>query len=194
MTFEQLIKLVSSADAPNICIDSRRVKPGDCFVAVKGTQYDGHDFISSALSAGAKYVVSQKPFPCESAELIQVSDTSKAVAILAQARFGNPASKLTNLAVTGTNGKTTVAYLVRSVIRTTGRNCGLIGTVVYDTSKRTDAATLTTPDSMQIAQMQNEMVQAGTKYMIIEASSHALSQNRLAEINFTAAAFTNLTG
>jgi UDP-N-acetylmuramoyl-L-alanyl-D-glutamate--2,6-diaminopimelate ligase len=199
MTFEQLIKLVSSPSAPDICLDSRRVRPGDCFIAVKGTQYDGHDFIDSAVSAGAKYIVCQSVpasvIPAKAGiQFVVVPDTSKVAAILAQARYGNPAEKLTNLAVTGTNGKTTVAYLVRSVIQTAGQNCGLIGTVVYDTSKRTDTATLTTPDCLQIAQMQNEMVQAGTEYMIIEASSHALSQNRLAAINFTAAAFTNLTG
>jgi UDP-N-acetylmuramoyl-L-alanyl-D-glutamate--2,6-diaminopimelate ligase len=109
--------------------------------------------------------------------------------------LGNPASQLTNLAVTGTNGKTTVAFLVQSVIRQAGQKCGLIGTVRYDTcSGSIYPAPLTTPDCLDIASRQKEMVENGAKYMVIEASSHALFQNRLAQISFKAAAFTNLTG
>ena len=127
-------------------------------------------------------------------EVIIVDDSSKAAAILAQASMGYPASKLTNLAVTGTNGKTTVAFLVRSCIQNTGQKCGLIGTIVYDTGQASFEASLTTPDCLAIAEKQSQMLKAGSKYMVIEASSHALAQNRLAAIDFKAAAFTNLTG
>ncbi|MHC4621715.1 MAG: UDP-N-acetylmuramoyl-L-alanyl-D-glutamate--2,6-diaminopimelate ligase, partial [Planctomycetota bacterium] len=112
----------------------------------------------------------------------------------AQVSRGNPASQLTNLAVTGTNGKTTVAFLVRSCIQKAGRKCGLIGTVMYDTGSASREAALTTPDCFSIARMQSEMLKAGSKYMMVEASSHALAQNRLAAIEFKAAAFTNLSG
>jgi UDP-N-acetylmuramoyl-L-alanyl-D-glutamate--2,6-diaminopimelate ligase len=109
--------------------------------------------------------------------------------------MGNPASQLTNLAVTGTNGKTTVTYMVRSCIQQAGKKCGLLGTVIYDTcSGNSSQAVLTTPDCMTIAARQEQMLKNGAKYMIIEASSHALSQNRLAGISFKAAAFTNLAG
>jgi UDP-N-acetylmuramoyl-L-alanyl-D-glutamate--2,6-diaminopimelate ligase len=101
---------------------------------------------------------------------------------------------LTNLAVTGTNGKTTVAFLVRSCVQTPGQKCGLIGTILYDTGEETFEAPLTTPDCLTIAERQAQMLKAGAKYMVIEASSHALDQNRLAAIDFKAAAFTNLTG
>ena len=214
MTFEELQNLVSSDKTPGICVDSRLVKAGDIFVAVKGTAYDGHDFIDQALANGAKYIVCRQKNTRYSTgrlmaeirdtprdalrrryELIVVGDSAKAAALLAQAGTGNPASQLTNLAVTGTNGKTTVAFLARSCIQQAGQKCGLIGTVIYDTcSGRSDEATLTTPDCLAIAEMTEKMVENDAKYMVIEASSHALSQNRLAGINFKAAAFTNLAG
>jgi UDP-N-acetylmuramoyl-L-alanyl-D-glutamate--2,6-diaminopimelate ligase len=195
MTLEQLKNLVSSNEEPDICVDSRLVKPGDIFVAVKGTVYDGHDFIGQALAAGARYVISQSQSDTENGDVIVVDDSAEAAALLVQARRGNPASRLTNLAVTGTNGKTTVAFLVRSIIQRAGQKCGLIGTVMYDTcSGSSHDAPLTTPNCLDIAAKQEEMVRNGAEYMVIEASSHALSQNRLAQIDFKAAAFTNLAG
>ena len=199
MTFDELLNLVSSDKAPDICVDSRLVEDGAVFIAVKGTIYDGHDFISQAAARGAKFIVANEgrakiEMPDTGCEIILVEDSAQAAAILAQAGRGNPSAKLTNLAVTGTNGKTTVAYLVRSVIQTAGEQCGLIGTIVYDTGLDSAQADLTTPDSLTIADAQDKMVRAGAKYMVIEASSHALSQNRLAGIRFKAAAFTNIAG
>ena len=197
MTFDELVNLVSlkdPAERPQVRIDSRLVKDGDIFAAIKGTAYDGHDFIEQAVSSGAKYIVSQQDVDCKGAEVIVVGDSAKAAAVLAQASRGKPASKLTSLAVTGTNGKTTVGFLVRSVFQNAGEKCGLIGTVVYDTGAKMSDASLTTPDCLLIAEMADEMVRAGSKYMVIEASSHALFQNRLAGIDFKAAAFTNLAG
>jgi len=200
MNFDELLKLVSSDDSPGICVDSRAIVNGDIFVAVKGTVYDGHDFIDQAIDNGAEYIVSQKDkssieHRASSIETIVVDDSAEAAAVLAQARWGNPASRLTNLAVTGTNGKTTVAYLVRSCIQKAGQKCGLLGTVIYDTcSGDSCEAALTTPDCLTIAAGQEEMLKNGAKFMVIEASSHALSQNRLAAVSFKAAAFTNLSG
>ncbi|HCO93439.1 MAG TPA: UDP-N-acetylmuramoyl-L-alanyl-D-glutamate--2,6-diaminopimelate ligase [Phycisphaerales bacterium] len=199
MTFNELLALVRPENGPNIRTDSRLVKDGDIFVAVKGTACDGHDFIEKALANGAKYIVCQKDGQYTLREgrykSIIVDDTTEAAAILAQAADGNPASQLTNLAVTGTNGKTTVAFLVQSIIRRADQKCGLIGTVMYDTcSGSSYQAALTTPDCLDIAAKQQEMIRNCAKYMVIEASSHALSQNRLAHIDFKAAAFTNLSG
>jgi len=139
MTFDELLNLVSSDKSPVICVDSRLVRDGDIFVALKGTVYDGHDFIDQALANGAIYIVcqhlnTQYAIRNTQYEFIVVKDSAEAAALLAQARRGNPASQLTNLAVTGTNGKTTVAYLVRSIIQEAGEKCGLIGTIIYDTS------------------------------------------------------------
>ncbi|MHC4595622.1 MAG: Mur ligase domain-containing protein, partial [Planctomycetota bacterium] len=119
MSVKELLALVSSKNPPQIRTDSRLVKDGDVFVAVKGTVYDGHDFIDQALANGAKYIVCQPGPPGgnrEDAQVTIVDDSAEVVGLLAQASRGNPTSRLTNLAVTGTNGKTTVAYLVRSCI------------------------------------------------------------------------------
>jgi len=198
MNFNELLNLISSDNARNICVDSRSVSDGDIFVAVKGTASDGHDFIDQALDNGAEYIVCQSASDrCtqNDADVIVVDDSIEAAALLAQTIRGNPACRLTNLAVTGTNGKTTVAYMVRSCIQQAGQKCGLLGTVIYDTcSGNSSEAILTTPDCMTIAAGQEQMLKNGAKYMVIEASSHALSQNRLAGISFKAAAFTNLAG
>jgi len=207
MTVKELLALFSSKNPPQIRTDSRLVKDGDIFVAVNGTVYDGHDFIEQAVVRGAKFIVVQKAklsikhLPqgvlrrASSIEVITVDDSAEAAGLLAQASRGNPASRLTNLAVTGTNGKTTVAYLVRSCIQKAGEKCGLIGTVIYDTCSGGGCeATMTTPDCLAIAEMTDEMARNEAKYMVIEASSHALSQNRLAAVSFKAAAFTNLAG
>jgi UDP-N-acetylmuramoyl-L-alanyl-D-glutamate--2,6-diaminopimelate ligase len=194
MDFQQLLTLVSSDNTQNISTDSRRVKSGDIFIALQGTEADGHDFINQAIDNGAKYIVSQTPISNPSVDTIIVPDSSNAAAILAQASRKNPASKLINLAVTGTNGKTTVAFLTQSIINTAGQKCGLIGTVLYDIGSGIYTSDMTTPDCLDIAEKQSHMVESDLKYMAIEASSHALKQNRLDAINFKAAAFTNLAG
>jgi UDP-N-acetylmuramoyl-L-alanyl-D-glutamate--2,6-diaminopimelate ligase len=199
VTLEELVALVGSGNSLRVRTDSRLVEAGDVFVAVKGTACDGHDFIDQAIANGAGYVVCQqyaKPAKSDTqCESIIVGDSTEAAAVLAQAVHGNPALQLTNLAVTGTNGKTTVAFLVRSCIQQAGAKCGLIGTVIYDTcSGHSYPAPLTTPDYLEIAARQREMLENGARYMVIEASSHALSQNRLAQVRFKAAAFTNLAG
>ncbi|MHC5155190.1 MAG: UDP-N-acetylmuramoyl-L-alanyl-D-glutamate--2,6-diaminopimelate ligase [Planctomycetota bacterium] len=191
MTFTQLLALVLS-EGIRVCCDSRQVQPGDVFVAVCGTQVDGHDYIDKALANGAGFVVTQRPV--EGADCIVVEDTAEALGVLAQASFRNPSSNLTNLAVTGTNGKTTVAYMVRSILEYTGAKCGLIGTIEYNTGTTVIPAPLTTPDAVTIAQAAQQMVANDANYMVVEASSHALSQKRLSGVSFTAAAFTNLTG
>jgi len=199
MNFDELLTLVRSGNSPRLCDDSRIIEAGDIFVAVKGPDVNGHDFIPQVLAKGAKYIVCQHPYTSHESRatshvVIPVPDSSLALAVLAQAANGDPAEKLTNLAVTGTKGKTTVTFLVRSCFQAAGQKCGLIGTVIYDNCIDVSPAPLTTPDCLTIAQSQAQMLKAGAKYMVIEASSHALDQNRLAAINFKAAAFTNLTG
>ncbi len=198
MTLEQLLKLMDRPllQRPRVCSDSRKLRQGDIFVAIKGTRIDGHDFIGQAAVSGARYVVTQKPVTVASAEVIQVDDTAEALGLLSQAYFDQPNSKLINLAATGTNGKTTTTYLTRSVITNTGKKCGLIGTVVIDFGSGADniEASMTTPDAFELACLSGDVIQAGSEYLVVEASSHAIEQNRLAGINFKAAAFTNFTG
>lgn len=194
MDFDKLLELVSANPDARIVIDSRSVEPGDCFVAITGTKADGLDYIPQAIKAGAKYIVTERITNCNDAKLVIVDNASIAAAALAQTNNGNPSKKLTNLAVTGTNGKTTVMFIVRHVLNNSENKCGLISTVQYDTGSGITDAPLTTPDCITIARAQKQMVEAGCSHMAVEASSHALSQNRLYGIDFKAAAFTNLTG
>jgi UDP-N-acetylmuramoyl-L-alanyl-D-glutamate--2,6-diaminopimelate ligase len=201
MTLDELLRFVSSNAAPDVQIDSRRVRAGDIFVAIKGPNCDGHDFISQAAARGARYIVCETGRAGPSLSntpgdlvFVPVDSPAQAAGLLAQAAKGNPGKRLTNLAVTGTNGKTTVTFLVRSCVEAAGGKCGLMGTVVYDTGSGTAPSSLTTPDCLTVADAQRRMVDAGAAYMVIEASSHALSQDRLAGVGFKAAAFTNLTG
>jgi len=195
MNFSELLSFVCLEGANvRVCSDSRRVGKGDVFVATAGAQADGHDFIKEAVGRGAGYVVSERSVDAKGVEVIVVEDSKEALGLLAQASFGEPSAKLANLGVTGTNGKTTVCFLVRSVIQTAGQKCGLIGTIVYDTGDGVASANLTTPDALGVARISSETVRAGARFMVLEASSHALSQNRLAGVDFAAAAFTNLTG
>jgi len=194
MKFDELLNALKTDRTINVRIDSRLVGPGDIFAAIPGSQCDGHDYIGQAVAAGAKYIVAERPVSAEAAEVIMVDNSAVAAALLGQAQKGNPADKLTNLAVTGTNGKTTVAFLVRSIINAAGGKCGLIGTIEYDTGNEVAAAPLTTPDCLTIAELTEKMVEAGCGYAVYEASSHALAQHRLGGVSFRAAAFTNLSG
>ncbi len=196
MTFDELLTLVVSDAGPEVRTDSRLVRAGDIFVAVRGAAVDGHDFIDQALANGARHIVCQEGHAQARTDdsHVTVSDSARAVGLLAQASKGHPAAKLTNLAVTGTNGKTTVGFLVHACIKHAGQGCGLLGTVVYDSGSGITPATLTTPDPLTVAEMQQQMVAGGARYMVAEASSHALSQDRLAGLDFQAAAFTNLSG
>jgi UDP-N-acetylmuramoyl-L-alanyl-D-glutamate--2,6-diaminopimelate ligase len=193
MQFEQLIKLVSSKKL-GIKTDSRKVRNGDVFVAIKGTNTDGHKFIGQAVGNGAEYAVISEDCDTGKCEKVIVNEPAPAAGLLAQAAKGYPANKLTNLAVTGTNGKTTVAFAVRHILKNAGKKCGLITTIQYDNGREIKDSNLTTPNPLKIAEITDEMVKSGCEFMITEASSHALSQQRLAGIPFKAAAFTNLTG
>jgi UDP-N-acetylmuramoyl-L-alanyl-D-glutamate--2,6-diaminopimelate ligase len=198
MTWNELLQLVGDGGTGEIRIDSRRVGRGDVFVAMRGAAHDGHDFIGQAVANGAKYIVHAADHAVRvdtnSAAPVPVEDPARAAGLLAQAKRGNPGSRLVNLAVTGTNGKTTTTFLVRACVEAARHKCGLMGTVIYDTGAGAAPSSLTTPDCLTVADAQRRMVDAGAGYMVIEASSHALSQDRLAGVDFRAAAFTNLTG
>ncbi len=179
-----------------ICCDSRQVRADDVFVAVRGVTVDGHDFIDQAVSKGAAVVVADRPVTVEgSAQLVLVENSAVALGQLAQAAAGWPGREMTTLAVTGTNGKTTVAYLVRAMLTAAGQGCGMLGTVEYDLGNgNVSSAGNTTPDALQLAQMMRQMRNNRLAAMVMECSSHGLDQDRVAGIEFDAAAFTNLSG
>ncbi len=176
-----------------VCSDSRLVQPGDVFVAVRGVNVDGHDYIKEVERAGAALVVSQKPVSVLCPQ-ITASNSAAELGRLAQAAAGNPSKRLDVLGVTGTNGKTTVAYLVRAMLAAGRRRCGMVGTVEYDLGGKVIAADNTTPGQVRLAELMAEMVGNRMDSLVTECSSHGLDQSRLAGVEFKAAAFTNLTG
>lgn len=179
----------------NLCADSRYVQPGDVFVAIKGARVDGHDYVDQAVAAGAKVVVTERPVALpDSVYNVVTKNNSRALGELAQAQHNWPARQLINLGVTGTNGKTTVAYLTRAMFQAAEVSCGLLGTIEYGLGISSMPAGNTTPDQIHLARMVNQMRQEGARAMVMECSSHGLDQDRTAGIPFTAAAFTNLSG
>jgi len=183
------------AEVSGVASDSRRCTAGCCFVAVRGWNDDGHKYLSQALAAGAAAVVCQDPsavpdgLPCA-----VVKDTREAVGRLAQAALGWPSRRLVNIGITGTKGKSTVAYLIRAVLAAAGYDPGLLGTISYETGHRVIPAGNTTPGPVELAGLCGEMVRAGKTHLVMEVSSHALDQQRTSGVEFRVGVFTNLTG
>ena len=183
------------AEISEICFDSRRARGGACFVAVSGSGDDGHKYIPSAIAGGCSSVVAQDAsgIPADIPFAI-VDNTRAAVAMLAQTIRGWPSRKLVNVGITGTNGKSTTACLVRDILAATGHMPGLLGTITYQTGSTIVEANQTTPDPVALADMMAEMVAGGRTHLVMETSSHALDQDRTAGIDFRVAVFSNLTG
>jgi len=171
--------------------DSRKLERDCVFVCVAGSHFDGHSKAAEALEAGAALVVTQRDLGL--ARQIVTDDTRKAYALLCAAFFGNPAEELTLIGVTGTNGKTTTCFLLWEILERAGYKCGLLGTVKTLTGAAEYGAALTTPDPFELQRLFREMVNAGCTHCVMEASSQALAQQRLAGLRFAAAIFTNLT-
>lgn len=191
------IKLFGSNDiAVNaIQIDSRKVKSGDCFVAVKGTTVDAHQFIDSVIAAGAVVVVCQE-LPAQLMEnivYVQVTDSADALGKMAAAFYGNPSHDLKLVGVTGTNGKTSVATLLYRFFSKLDFNVGLLSTVENKINEEVIPATHTTPDPIQLNTLLRKMVDAGCAYCFMEVSSHAVDQKRISGLKFEGAIFTNIT-
>jgi UDP-N-acetylmuramoyl-L-alanyl-D-glutamate--2,6-diaminopimelate ligase len=184
----------SAQEITSLAYDSRRVEPGSLFFAIHGEKADGHDFIPQALGRGAVAVVSERAAPTELAtRWICVPKIRRALAEAARAFCGRPDSRLQLVGITGTNGKTTTAFLLESVLRAAGIPTGLFGTIEYRFGGRTLGALNTTPESLDLLSYFSELVAAGGKAAVMEASSHALAQERLWGFPFSAAVFTNLT-
>ena len=179
----------------SLTYDSRAVEAGACFFAVRGTQSDGHNYISSAVERGATAIVCER-MPenrVEGISYIAVEDTNIAMAQMAAAFYDHPSRELRLVGVTGTNGKTTTATLLYDMFMAMGYKAGLISTVVYRIAQRSVASTHTTPDSIRLNQMMREMVDEGCDYCFMEVSSHAAAQHRIEGLHFAGALFSNLT-
>ena len=203
MELELLLKSINAIqisgdtkkDITGVNLDSRLVEPGGLFVAVKGTQADGHAYIGKAVEKGAAAVVCET-WPEQLAEgvaYVQVKDSGSAVGRLATAFYGDPTSKMELVGVTGTNGKTTIATLLYNMFRAFGYKCGLCSTVCNYIDGEAIPTEHTTPDPVTLNRLLGRMAEEGCKYAFMEVSSHAVAQHRIAGLKFAGGIFTNLT-
>ncbi len=177
-----------------ITYDSRRVLPGHLFVAVRGARLDGQRFVDAAIERGAAAVVSEQAggHPTRATQ-IKVANARWTLAEAAAHFYHEPSEQLKVVGVTGTNGKTTTAFLVKAILEAAGLTSGLLGTVQYEIGRRVIPAARTTPESVEIQAMMSQMVRAGCRAVAMEVSSHALDQHRVTGVDFDVAVFTNLT-
>ena len=185
----------ADVDITGVNIDSRRIEKGHLFVAIKGTQVDGHSFIQKAEALGAAAVLCEQ-LPTErntDVTYIQVASTEAAVGPVATMFYDDPTSKLKLVGVTGTNGKTTIATLLYNMFRKFGHRCGLLSTVCNYIEDQAIPADHTTPDPIELNRLLAEMVKAGCEYAFMECSSHAIAQKRIGGLKFAGGLFTNLT-
>ncbi|MFH0790523.1 MAG: UDP-N-acetylmuramoyl-L-alanyl-D-glutamate--2,6-diaminopimelate ligase [Candidatus Omnitrophota bacterium] len=187
-----------------ISCDSQTVLDDFIFVAVKGANHDGHNFIDEAITRGARAIIVHSSClagrqaqsiddSCKKVIFIKVKDTRKAIAKLAVEFYGNPSQKMKVVGITGTNGKTTIAYLIEALLKQAGRACAVIGTVNHRFDGKIILSKNTTPGPQELQAMLKEIAGQGIGYAVMEVSSHALDQDRTLGINFHTAVFTNLT-
>ena len=184
-----------NVEITGVNIDSRKIQPGHLFVAMKGTQTDGHAFIPKALELGAVAVLCED-MPQERKEgvaYVQVDSTEDAVGPVATMFYGEPSKHLKLVGVTGTNGKTTIATLLFNMFRKLGYRCGLLSTVCNYIEEEAVPASHTTPDPIELNALLARMVEAGCQYVFMECSSHAIHQKRIGGLQFAGGIFTNLT-
>ena len=206
MKLSELLKLVkpiaivgdAEVEITGVNIDSRKIENGHLFVAIKGTQTDGHRFIPKALELGAKAVLceempDEETIGNDGVTYVQVASTEEAVGPVATVFYGEPSQKLKLVGVTGTNGKTTIATLLYNMFRQFGHKCGLLSTVCNYIEGEPIPADHTTPDPIELNRLLHQMVEAGCEYAFMECSSHAIAQKRIGGLKFAGGLFTNLT-
>jgi UDP-N-acetylmuramoyl-L-alanyl-D-glutamate--2,6-diaminopimelate ligase len=200
MTLADLLARLPGAEASadprlpvsHVTHDSRMVQPGSMFVAIRGLAADGNQFVDAALRKGAAVVVSEAPAP-PGMPWVRVPDARAALALFSAAALGDPSRSLELVGVTGTNGKTTTAYLIDAALRAQGKTVGLLGTVQYRIGERVAEAVRTTPEASDLQALFREMVDAGCSHAVLEVSSHSLELKRVHGCEFAVAVFTNLT-
>lgn len=185
----------TSVQPLHLTTNSLQVKKDSLFIAVRGTQRDGHSFIAEAIEKGASVVVSEEPALVTSLEVVQVqvANSAEAASLIACNFYQHPSQQLKVVGVTGTNGKTTIATLLYKLFTQLGYSCGLISTVENRIGETVLPSTHTTPDSISLQGLLHEMVKAGCTHVFMEVSSHALHQHRVTGLNFTGAVFSNIT-
>jgi len=182
-------------DVINIQIDSRKVTAGSCFIAIKGSNADGNNYIDKAIANGATAIICEQLPATENknVQYIVVENSAEASGIMAHNFYGQPSEKLTLVGVTGTNGKTTIATLLYKLFSSLGYTCGLISTVQNQIGTQILAATHTTPDAVSLNELLSNMLNAGCTHVFMEVSSHAIHQHRIAGLHFAGGIFSNIT-
>src|SRR6266403_5297379 len=188
-------QIIGTLDRPveSIAYDSRRVQKNGLFVAMRGEKVDGHDFMGQAVEKGASVILAEREEQHSRASCLVVENTRSALPDLAATFYGFPVRRLKLAAVTGTNGKTTTAFLIKHICEKAGLRCGLIGTVRYEIGERVLPAIRTTPESLDLQELLAQIVNAGCSAAATEVSSHALAQDRTRGLEWNVAVFTNLT-
>ena len=190
----ELVKGDLHIQVDGIAFDSREVIPNSVFVAVSGFTVDGHDFISRAVELGAKAVIVEKDVKIDEAvTVIKVADTRDALARTASNFYGRPTNRLNMIGITGTNGKTSISYFVKSILEAAGQSVGVIGTIGAEYGGQLKKTKNTTPESLYLQQIFSDMADSGVQNCVMEVSSHALSLKRVAYSRFHTGIFTNLT-
>jgi len=192
----EIIKTVGLTDIGinSLQFDSRNVNDGDLFIAIKGTQVDGHSYIEKAIQSGSKVILCEiLPEQKKGITYVQVNNSSKAFGTTASNFYHFPSSKLKLVGITGTNGKTTIASLLHELFQNLGYPSGLLSTIQNKIDNKVFSATHTTPDPVQINELLNQMVNEGCEFCFMEVSSHAIDQDRIAGLEFTGGIFTNLS-
>jgi UDP-N-acetylmuramoyl-L-alanyl-D-glutamate--2,6-diaminopimelate ligase len=188
----RIVRGDGSTEISDLTFDSREVRPGTLFFCISGHVSDGHDFAPGAVEAGAAALVSERELDLDVPQLV-VADSRRAMAPIAARWFGDPSAELRIVGVTGTNGKTTTAFLVRSILERAGMPCGLLGTVTQIVGGESSDVERTTPEAIDLQRTFRRMVEAGDRACVMEVSSHALVLGRADSIHFDVATFTNLT-
>jgi UDP-N-acetylmuramoyl-L-alanyl-D-glutamate--2,6-diaminopimelate ligase len=183
-----------SGEVSSVCYDSRLCSKDSLFVAIPGIRLDGHHFIQQALKQGSRSILCERPVDTPAGvTVLRVKDSRQALGIVGKNFFRNPSAALCLVGVTGTNGKTTITYLLESVFRQAGYSPGVIGTINYRYRSKVREAAHTTPESFDLQGMLREMLDAGVSHVVMEVSSHALDQKRVDDCEFDAGIFTNLS-
>jgi len=173
--------------------DSRKIRDGDLFVAARGLSTDGYNFIGSAVQKGARVIVSDRDFKAPSyIKKIIVKDARSAISVMADNFYGHPSKNLKMIGVTGTNGKTTVVYLIENILNGTKKKTGVIGTINYRVGGRHIPAKNTTPGCLELQSLLSEMLEKKAGYVVMEVSSHSLDQDRVACLSYDVGIFTNI--
>jgi len=195
VSIRSVIGDISSVEVSKVEFDSREVSDSDLFIAVKGVTVDGHDYISKSIELGAKSIIVES-IPTDIKEgvcYIEVDSSSYAISVVSSNYYDNPSEKLKLVGVTGTNGKTTIVTLLHQLFSNLGYPAGMLSTIENKIGSRSVKSTHTTGDSLQINKMLSQMVEEGCEYCFMEVSSHSIHQDRVSNLKFTGAVFTNIT-